>query len=305
VTELVIVGAGPAGVCAALWARTFALDVMLIDRADDAGGQLHLVRFHPLELPGFEHGEGPDLARAFERQLAAAAIPLRRGAEAVGLEARPGGLRVTLAGGDELQARTVLVASGQRRRRLEVPGAAELLGHGVSYTARGERDRFAGADAMVIGGGDGAFSNALLLRERGAQVTIVSRAAVRARRPMRARVEADPGIAVLERTAVVAFEGDGALDRVRVRGPDGEREHAVRLAVIKIGMQPNTEWCTALERDSAGYLRTRERGRCSLGGVWAAGDVVNPVVPSIDAAYGSAALAAADVRDHLRSETPS
>jgi thioredoxin reductase len=300
VTDLVIVGAGPAGVCAALWARTFGLDAFVLERAARVGGQLHLVRFHPLEVPGFERGEGEELARAYERQLGAAAISSRRDIEAVGLERDSDGVRVVLAGGEILRPRSVLIASGLRRRELEVPGASELLGHGVAYTARGERDRFAGAPALVVGGGDGAFANALLLRERGAPVTIVARGAVGAHADFRERVARDPGITLLEHATVEAFAGDGTLERARIRTPDGTRELSVRLAVIKIGMQPNTEWCGALEQDAAGHLRCDANGRCSIRGVWAAGDVAGPLVPSIAAAYGTAALAVADIRRTLR-----
>ena len=169
--ELLVVGAGPAGVSAALWARALELDVLLLDGAPAPGGQLHAVNFHPQDVPGFEQGDGPALAAAYARQLAAASVPLRTDCLAIGIRSAGGHTAVELAGGEWIEAAAVLVASGVRRRRLDVPGEREFDGRGVSYSANRDRDSPAGRRVAVVGGGDPGFENALPLSRPGRAVT--------------------------------------------------------------------------------------------------------------------------------------
>ena len=298
--ELVIVGAGPAGVSGALWARTLGISVRLIERAAVVGGQLREVHFHPAELPGIAAGSGPEIADTYAAQLTAAAIEPECNLEAVGLESEDHGVSVRLAGGTQIAGRSVLVATGLRRRRLGVPGEAELLGAGVSYSGRRDRDALAGNDVVVVGGGDGAFENALLLSAVGCRVLIVVRERALARPEFRERVAANPGIEVVEQARVIEISGSGRVEAVRIELEGSIATRPARGVVIKIGMTPNTEWCPMLERDAAGYLEVDGRGRTSLPWVWAAGDVVRPLLPSVAVAVGSAATALAAARQALR-----
>lgn len=304
--ELLVVGAGPAGVSAALWARALELDVLLIDGAAVPGGQLHSVHFHPQDVPGFEQGDGPALAASYARQLAAASVPLRTACRA-GALVPPGSsgacARVELAEGGTLKARAVLVASGVRRRRLEVPGEREFEGRGVSFSATRDRAELAGRTVVVIGGGDAAFENALLLAQTGSHVSLVVREKPIARPEFQARV-AEAGIAVFDHTRVVAFTGDDRARAVRVAGPDGERELAGEGFVVKIGVVPNSEWCRqALACDADGYVRVDERLATSAAGIWAAGDITRPQPPSIPVAIGQGAQAIAMIRAALRGKS--
>ena len=298
--ELVIVGAGPAGVSAALWARSLHLDVEVLEADVEPGGQLHHIHFHPRELPGFAEGDGESLARVYARQLAGGEIPVRYGARAEAL-VLAGGLGVAVAGGERVAARAVLVASGARRRRLGVPGERELEGRGVTTSATRDRDSLAGLDVVVVGGGDGAFENALLLTAAGCRVTLLVRETPRARSEFRERVARDARAQVLERTRVVAVLGDERVRAVRVEDPAGVRELACAGVVVKLGVAPNSEWCRdVLAHDAHGYLRVDERFATSTPGVWAAGDIVGPLRASVPAAAGHGALAAAALRAALR-----
>lgn len=299
--ELLIVGAGPAGVSAALWARSLGIEARVLERADRVGGQLHLVLFHPTELPGVPDGDGPTIAAACARQLREAEIEVVSGFDARELRrASDGTWEVASAAGDVHAARAVVIATGLRRRRLGVPGERELEGRGVSYSARRDRDTFAGARVAVIGGGDGAYENALLLTEVGCTVELLLRGHARARDEFRARVAADPRIRVHEEARVVAFEGADRLERVRVARGGRVEALDVRGAVIKIGMIPNAEWCGEVPRDSQGFVRVDAGQRTERDGVWAVGDVAGPARASIAAAIGSASTALAGVRSALR-----
>jgi thioredoxin reductase (NADPH) len=299
--ELLIVGAGPAGISAALWSRTMGLRARVLESGDRIGGQLHQIHFHPLEVPGVGAGDGPSIAATCERQLADARIEIRTQSEATALERTPGrGWRVPVRGGEAHEARVVLVATGLRRRRLGVPGEADFQDRGVSYSARRDRDRFAGTDVIVVGGGDGAFENALLLAEVGCRVTILARDEIRARRMFRDRVAAESRIDVVRDANVLRLEGDDRLRAVRYQHEGREVERPVAGIVIKIGRDPNTEWCSSLVRDPDGYVVTDERGRTSAAGVWVAGDVTRPRSLSVVTAYGAGALVLADIHAALR-----
>jgi thioredoxin reductase (NADPH) len=301
--SLLIVGAGPAGVSAALWARTLDLDPELIESAPRPGGQLHHVHFHPADLAGVPAGDGPAIATAFARQLEAARIPLRLDSVAVTLEPTAlggAGPAVMTSSGERLETDAVLIATGVRRRHLDVPGELALEGRGVSYSATRDRMRFAGQHVVVAGGGDGAFENALLLAAVGCTVTLAVRGLPRARGEFRARAESEPRITLRERTRVVAALGEHELRAVRLDGPHGVEERAAAGLIIKAGVIPNTEWCRAtLEHDADGFLLVDARLATSQPRVWAAGDVTRPPLLAIAVAMGQGAIAAAEVRRAL------
>src|SRR3989442_7610217 len=299
--ELVIVGAGPAGVSGALWARTLGIELRVIEQAEEVGGQLGLVHFHLAELPGIARGNGPELAAIYAGQLEAGGMRAELGVEAESLEPSERGVAVRVAGG-RIEAAAALVATGLRRRRLLVRGEAALAGAGLSCSARRDRGRFANRDIVVVGGGDGAYENALLLTAAGCRVLIVVRGRPRARAEFRARVAADPAIEVMEQARVVEILGAGEVEAVRIDHRGSLVTRAARGVVIKIGMAPNSEWCSNLARDAGGYLEVDARGRTSAPRVWAAGDVARPLRPSVAAAVGGGAIALADIRAALRGE---
>ena len=299
--ELVIVGAGPAGVSAALWARSLGLSTLLLEAGSEPGGQLHHVYFRPENLPGAVAGHGAAMAAAFAADLSTYAIPVRYRAPADALE--PEAPAVRMAGGERLAAAAVLIATGARRRRLEVPGERELEGRGVSFSANRDRAGFAGEEMVVVGGGDSAFENALLLAAVGCRVTVVVRGTPRARAEYHRRVAADRRIEVLQHTRVIAVLGEERVRAVRLAGPRGEFDLPVSGVVVKVGVVPNTEWCAgALERDAEGFIPVDEQLGTSHPRVWAVGDVTRPPVAGIAVALGHGALAATAIRAALRGD---
>jgi thioredoxin reductase (NADPH) len=297
--ELLIVGAGPAGVSAALSARLLGLEPRLVESAAAPGGQLLYIHFRPTDLAIARDGDGPAIAAAMTQQLAAARIAVRCGAAATGLASgsRPA---VILEGGERVEADAVLIATGVRRRRLGIPGERELEGRGVSYSANLDRAQFAGRHVVVAGGGDAAYENAMLLTAVGCTVTVAVRRTPRARADFRARVAADTRIQVREHTRVVAAVGEDRLTAVRLAGPAGEKDEPAAGLVIKAGVIPNTEWCRpVLAHDADGYLVVSSSLATSQPRLWAAGDVTRPAMLSIAVALGHGALAAAAIRNAL------
>lgn len=302
--DLVVVGAGPAGISAALWARSLEMDVLLLDAAPSPGGQLHLVHFHPPAVAGFESGDGPALADAYVRQLTAAGVSWCGECAAISL--RPAGPDGTPAevgseSGETFAGRAVLVATGVRRRRLGVPGERELEGRGVSFSATRDQARLAGRPVAVVGGGDAAFENALLLAATGSEVDLFVRGEVRARSEFRERVAGEPRVRVHRDTKVAAILGEEHVAAVRIERGSAAEEIPTRGVVIKIGVLPNSEWCRAcVPTDAEGYVRVDGNLATSARGVWAAGDLVRPLPPSVPVAIGQGAQAATAIRKALR-----
>jgi len=299
--ELVIVGGGPAGVSAALWARSLGLTALVLEGEARAGGQLHHIHFPLANLPGVAGRDGPALAATLVAQLDGAGIEVRY--ESLAVELDPESPAVRTAAGDRFPASAVLVATGVRRRRLDVPGEAALEGRGVSWSATQDRARFAGQEVVVVGGGDGAYENALLLVEVGCTVTLVVRGRPRARGDFRRRVAACPGIEVLEGMHVTAVLGEERVRAVRLEGPRGALERSAAGLVVKVGVIPNSEWCAkVLDHDRDGYILVDRRSATSRPRVWAAGDVTGPSPAAVAVAIGHGALAGAAIRATLRGD---
>ncbi len=301
--DVLVVGAGPAGVAAALWARSLDLTARVIEGGPAPGGQLHRLHFHPANLAGVPEGDGAAIAAAMARQLAEAGIAVECGVEATALEGEPLAPLVRTARGERLEAGAVLAATGMRRRRLEVPGERELEDRGVSTSATRDRARFAGRAVAVAGGGDAAFENALILAAAGCRVTLVVRGAARARAEFRARVAAEPRITCLTGTRITAVLGEDRVRALALGGPAGGRTLEVEGLVIKAGSLPNSEWLAgALSLDAAGFVPVDAGLRTAHPRLWAAGDLTRPRRPSISSALGQAAAAMAAIRAALRGE---
>src|ERR1043165_3057512 len=179
--DVLIIGAGPAGLSAARWCDELGLDTLVLEQAADVGGQLLSVH-NPIEnYLGVEAKNGRELRDLFTDQTRTSDFDLWTNVEidAIDLKAK----RVRLKSGEELQSIAVIIATGLRRRRLGIPGETEFTGRGMIESATRDRDQFAGKDVCVIGGGDAAAENALLLAEVCPTVTLVNRARnLRARR---------------------------------------------------------------------------------------------------------------------------
>lgn len=300
IPDVLVVGAGPAGVSTALWAASLHLTPLVIEAGLRPGGQLHRIHFEPKNLGAAQPGTGAELAARAAAQLQSAGIELRTGTGALALEAPAGvaGPRVTTAGG-VLETRSVVVATGLSRRRLEVPGERALEGRGVTDSATRDLAALRGRDVTVIGGGDAAFENALLLADSGCRVTLAVRGPTHARAEFRERVQAQTAITVMRDAQAVEILGEGSVRAVRFETPSGTIEHPTSAVVVKIGQAPNTEWCAALGRDADGYVRVDAELRTTMPRVWAAGDVARPMVPGIAIALGHGAIAAASIRAAL------
>ena len=301
--DVIIIGAGPAGLSAAMWCDELGLDTLVLEQNSEVGGQLLRV-YNPVEnYLGVRAGDGREMRDLFAEQIKDAEFDLWTDVEIerVDLRAR----RVSLRSGEELQAISIILATGVRRRRLNIPGETELFGRGVMESGKRERDLFAGKDVCVIGGGDAAAENALLLAEVCPTVTLVHRGEkLRARPEFVERLRGEHCITVFKESVVRRIIGESEVEGVEIMraGALKSFQMAVRGVIVRIGVEPNTElFRDQVHADERGYIVVTGEQETSVGNVFAIGDVSNPLAPTISGATGAGATAAKVIASRLHS----
>ena len=299
--DVIIIGAGPAGLSAALWCDELGLDTLVIEQGAEVGGQLLRV-YNPIEnYLGVRAANGRELRDLFAAQVEDKEFDLWTEAEIEGVDLRA--KRVRLRSGEELQSIALVIATGVRRRRLGVPGETEFAGRGVLESGRLERDTVAGEDVLVVGGGDAAVENALLLAETCATVTLVHRGKSLSARPEFAeRLRGDHRVTVFTETTLERILGRERVESAEIlrAGALKPMRVAVRGVVVRVGVEPNTELFEGqLERDARGYVVVGAAQETSAEMVFAVGDVSNPLAPTVSGASGAGATAAQVIASRL------
>ena len=292
--DVVIIGAGPAGLSTAFWCDELGLDTLVLEQSDQIGGQLSRV-YNPIEnYLGVKTRNGQELLELFAQDVDTADFDLWTGANitSVDLKAR----RISLQSGENLQSIAIVIATGVRPRELGVPGEKEFAGTGMIESGARDRELFAGQDVCVVGGGDAAVENALLLAEVCATVTLVHRGKkLRARRELAERLQPNNRITVFTESVLTRIIGDDQVQAVELHRKEGLKpfQLAVRGVLIRIGVEPNTElFREQLERDEKGFIAVNSQQETSVPMVFAVGDVSNPIAPTISGATGAGATAA-------------
>jgi thioredoxin reductase (NADPH) len=298
--DVVILGSGPAGLTAALYAARANLKPLVL-KGVDAGGQLMLTT-EVENYPGFPDAVlGPELMERMEKQAARfEADLLHQAATRVDLSSRPFGV---WSGDEEWRAGTLIVATGASARWLDVPGETTLRGRGVSSCATCDGFFFRGQELAVVGGGDSAVEEALFLTRFATKVTIVHRRAeLRASKIMQDRAMANEKIDFAWNAEVQEVLGEDSVGAVRLRdvATGATRDLAVGGVFVAIGHTPNTQlFQDQLDLDH-GYIRVEEpTTRTGVEGVFAAGDVVDHVYRQAITAAGMGCQAAIDAERFL------
>jgi thioredoxin reductase (NADPH) len=305
--DLVVVGGGPAGLAAAIYAAREGIDAVVID-AGGLGGNAGVTERID-NYPGFPEGiGGQELMDRFVAQARRYGVELVGGARVGGIgpdDAEAGDLRVTLSGDQEVVAHAVLVATGSTYRRLGVPGEEGLIGAGVHFCATCDGPFYKGAEeVMVIGGGNSALEEGLFLAQFARRVRIVQKGPeLTASALLQAKVRADDRFVVHTGVTLEELRGEGRLQEVVATGASGE--HLVwhpAAAFVFIGLDPNSAFLgTAVQRDRWGFVQTDEAYRTSLPGLYAAGDVRSGSTKQLASATGEGVAALLAVRAYLQS----
>jgi thioredoxin reductase (NADPH) len=291
--DLVIVGAGVAGLTAAMFAGRYGLKLAVVEQLG-AGGQIsNAERIE--NFPGFPQGlGGNELGPLLHEQAEAA------GAEFVldtvqGLEAS-GAHRIVRCAGESLRAPAIIIAAGSALRPLGLAGEEKFLGRGVSHCASCDGAFFAGLEVCVVGGGDSALDEALVLAEHAARVTVIHRGeSLDAQQALRSKAAASGKIEIVLQTVVEEIVGVDAVAAVRLRdlATGAALLQDARGVFVYVGLEPNTAFLRdVLALDATGHIVTDINMRTSLAGVFAAGDIRQHSVAQLAAAAGDGATAA-------------
>jgi thioredoxin reductase (NADPH) len=290
---VLVIGSGPAGLAAALYAARADLDPVVLTGME-LGGQVSLT--HTVEnYPGFPDGVGgSELVDLFQRQAERFGTRLEFDtATEIDFSQRP--YRVSTYS-SEYRAETLILTTGATPRHLDVPGETELTGRGVSYCATCDGWFFKDKDVVVVGGGDSALEEAIFLTRYANSVTIIHRRdELRAGAILQNRAQANEKIKFIWDTVVEEILGEEAVDRVRLKNvKTGEiTELATDGVFIFIGHLPNSKLYEGkLELDKLGYLVVDGKMQTSLPGVYAAGEIADPVFRQVITSAGMGAAAA-------------
>jgi thioredoxin reductase (NADPH) len=306
VEDVIIVGSGPAGYTAALYAARANLSPLVIEGF--AWGGLLQQTTDVENYPGFPEGiMGPDLMALFRQQAERFGARLETDDATEARLARNGGLHEVWSGGQRHRARAVILAMGAQHRKLGVAGEEALAGRGVSYCATCDAAFFKDAPTIIVGGGDSAMEEAMFLSKFASKVAIVHRREeFRASKIMLERARAIPNIEWWTPYVVDEFvPGDGgalSVARLRSAADGSSTELPITGAFIAIGHEPQSQLVQGqVETDPAGYVVTQGRSTLTnVPGVFAAGDVVDHTYRQAVTAAGSGCQAALDAEWYLR-----
>ena len=300
--DVVIVGSGPAGYTAAIYAARAQLNPVILAGSVTAGGAL-MNTTEVENYPGFIEGiMGPELMNQMQEQAERFGAEIRY-EDVTALELEGDVKRVTTSDG-AYEARTVIISTGSEYRHLGVDGEERLSGHGVSYCATCDGFFFKDQDIIVVGGGDSAMEEATFLTRFARSVTVVHRRdELRASAVMAKRAQEDPKISFAWNSRVVELHGEDSLTGITLEDTvTGERRRIEATGLfVAIGQVPRSELVAeALELDEAGYIKVEVPSqRTRIPGVFACGDVADPTYQQAITAAGSGCRAALDTEHYL------
>lgn len=299
--DIIIIGSGPAGLSAAIYAQRACLDTIVIEKNGISGGQV-LNTWEVDNYPGFPGVTGFELSRQFREhanKLGARVVQ----DEVVQVELS-GNVKKVVCEEETYEARCVILASGAHHRTLEVPGEEELRGAGVSYCATCDGAFFRGRTVAVVGGGDAALEDAIFLARMCEKVYIVHRRdKLRGAKRLQERLQALENIEFVWNSETVAIEGNAQVEALRLRQTKTGEEKRLDVdgVFIAVGIAPESElYAGQLELDEQGYIRADESGQTSVPGVFAAGDVRTKVLRQILTAASDGANCVASAERYLQ-----
>lgn len=301
--DLIIIGAGPAGLSAAVYGRRAGLDLMVIEQMPMGGGQV--VDTYEVDnylgMPGIN---GFDLAQKFRSHADGLGVVFRSG-RVTAIRDEGAFKAVETADGVSYEARTLILAGGAEHAKLGVPGEEKYRGQGVSYCATCDGAFFKKRDVAVVGGGDVAVEDAVYLSRFCRKVYLIHRRdSLRAAKSLQEKLFSCENAELVWNSTLQEIRGTDLVEgiRIRQRGEDTEREIAVEGVFIAVGMRPNTEiYRGTVACDDGGYLVAGEDCATSVPGIFAAGDIRTKVLRQIVTAVSDGACAVASAERYLLS----
>jgi len=299
--DLIIVGAGPAGLAAAIYAARAELKFIVLEKEIMSGGQI-INTYEVDNYPGLYHMGGFDLAMKFREHADALGASFVTG-EVEKIEETSCGKKIICKDGAEYETKTVILSGGAKHRKLEVPGEDALAGSGVSYCATCDGAFFRGKEVAVVGGGDVAVEDALFLARLCKKVYVIHRRdSFRAAKTLVSRLVSTENVEIIYDSVVKEIQGKFKVEALVLSNKKTTEERTVALdgVFIAVGMLPETLGYEGLvELDGAGYIKADETGITSCPGVFAAGDIRTKELRQVVTAASDGANAVQSVERYL------
>ena len=286
--DLIIIGAGPAGITASVYAARKRMDFLVV--TGDVGGQT--VWTGDIEnYTGYQFISGPDLAGKFEEHIKQYNINVKENEEVTGL-AKEGNVVIVTTPKGTYKARTAVVASGKKSKELNVPGEQEYKNKGLTYCATCDGPLFAGKDVVIVGGGNSALDAALQLVKIAKKIYMVNITSdLGGDAVMRDKVLESDIITVMNNSQVAEVFGDVFVKGIKVKTEGKVKEIKVDGVFVEIGLVPNSKFATELEKNEQGEIMVNCKNETNVPGIFAAGDVTDVLEKQIIIAAGEGAKA--------------
>ncbi len=294
--DLIIIGGGPAGLTAAIYALRKRLNMLLISR--DLGGKTN----YRLQLPDVDHHlvvNGEEVVNRFVNEIEY--LYFTRVMDKVEkIERVPGGYTIHVQGGREYSGKAIIIATGATGKRLNVPGEKEFMMRGLCYSATSYAPLFVDRITAVVGDGELALRATAELAQIAHRVTLIAPTHGDLDSPLAKRLHSLPNVVILEGYAVQEVHGDGYARSVTVRKNGDQREVAADAIFIELGLTANTSFVDGLvTRDDNGRIKIDARNRTSAPGIFAAGDVTDAYAEQVLICIGEGAKAALSAYEYL------
>lgn len=303
--EVVIVGAGPAGMCAGMYAGRAMLNAVVLERGAPGGELLNTELIE--DYPGFEHVLGHELATKFHDHAAKFGAQFKLGVTVKSLRKRDDTMfEAVTEDGDTYVSPTAIITAGGTPIKLGIPGEAEYAGKGVSYCAICDGAFFRNQVIAVVGGGDAAVEEADFLTRYGSKVILIHRRdELRASKILQQRLFANPKVEVIWDSVVERVEADaqGLVNNLKVKNVNTGvvSDLAANAMFVFVGFRPNTGIIEGhVKHDSMGYLLTDDKMMTSMPGLFAAGDVRSQLTRQVTTAVGDATTAAIAAEKYIK-----
>ena len=294
--DLIIIGAGPAGITAAIYAVRKGIESLIITR--DIGGQTALSG-DVENYTGYQFISGPELVLKFEEHLRKFNIALKEN-EAVREIVKAGGTIQVKTDKGPYEAKSIIIASGKRSRELNVPGEKEFKNKGLTYCATCDGPLFSRKDVAIIGGGNSALDAAIQLMRIASKVHIINIAPeLTGDALMRKAVQGSDKVSVFNNTRVKEVLGDKMVSAIRIKKEDQENLLTVQGVFVEIGLIPNSDFIPGINKNNSDEIIVNSRNETNIPGIFAAGDVTDVPEKQIVIAAGEGAKAALGVFKYL------
>jgi NADH-dependent peroxiredoxin subunit F len=286
--DLIIIGAGPAGITAAVYAARKRMNFLVISK--DIGGQT--AWSGDIEnYTGYQFITGPELTDKFQEHMKRYGVGVDEGEEAIEIK-KDNNIISVKTNKRTYQARTIIIASGKRTRELNCPGEKEYKNKGLTYCATCDAPLFSNKDVAVIGGGNSGLDAALQLIKIAQHIYLINIApALTGDAIMQEGIRESEKVTILNNTQVTAVLGDKMVKAIKIKTKEREKTIAVEGIFVEIGLIPNSEFANTIEKNQNGEIKVNPYNETNIAGIFAAGDVTDVPEKQIIIAAGEGSKA--------------